>query len=289
MAKYTIVTDSCCDLPADLADELGIDVIPLTVTIGGVNYSNFLDGSDISFNQFYSRLGGGDVITTSAVNSETFRTVFESELMLGRDVLYIGFSSALSATANVGAQVAKELAEDYPKRKIIAIDSLCASMGQGLLVYLAAKERDRGATIEQVAKYVEDTKMSVAHWFTVDDLNQLRRGGRISGITAVFGTLLSIKPVLHVSNEGKLESVSKAKGRRAAVKDLFENLCRTAIKPENQVVFISHGDCIDDANDLKEMIQSKFGCEVVISYVGPVIGSHSGKGTLAVFFLGDER
>ena len=287
--NYTIITDSCCDLPPELAQELGVRVVPLSVFVDGKQYYNYLDGSDISFEDFYTKLVSGSMATTSAVNVEEFSSIFKGEFMMGTDVLYLGFSSGLSGTYNFAAQAAKFLAEQFPKRKIYTVDTLAASMGQGLLVYLAAMEKRKGKSIEEVRDFVEENKLKLCHWFTVDDLQQLKRGGRVSAATALVGTMLSIKPVLHVDNEGHLINMAKARGRSASIKAIFAKMEETAIEPENQIVFISHGNCLEDAEKLAAMVKEKWGCECVISYVGPVIGAHSGQGTLALFFLGTER
>lgn len=288
-SSFTIITDSSCDLPPSLAEKHRLRVAPLTVSLGGGSYSNFLDGSDIPFEDFYGRIASGESVTTSAVNYEQFRIVMESELILGNDVLYIGFSSALSGTYSVGVRAATELAEQYPRRRILTVDSLCASMGQGLLVDLAVSKREAGANIDETYEYVQSIKLKVCHYFTVDDLHQLQRGGRIGGASAAFGTILNIKPVLHVDDNGRLVALSKTRGRQASIKALFDAFCEKAVKPEDQTVFISHGNCREDADQLAEMINERYGCKVVISYVGPVIGAHSGQGTLALFFIADKR
>ena len=287
--NFTIITDSSCDLPARIAEQLHIRVIPLTVTIDGKQYRNYLDERDIAFDDFYTRLPEIKSVSTSAVNIDEFTTVMESEILTGRDVLYLGFSSGLSATYSASVQAAKDLSEKYPAHKIYTVDTLAASMGQGLLVYLAVLEKNKGKSIEQVRDYVESIKLSLAHWFTVDDLQQLKRGGRISAATALLGSMLNIKPVLHVDNEGHLISMQKARGRTASIKALFEKMEQSAIRPEEQVVFISHGNCYDDAKKLADMVTAKWGCRCVINYVGPVIGAHSGQGTLALFFLAAQR
>ena len=287
--NFTIITDSSCDLPAKIAEQLHIRVIPLTVTVDGVQYHNFLDEREIAFDDFYNRLPEVKSVTTSAINIAEFSTVMESELMMGKDVLYLGFSSGLSATYNAAVQAAKELSEKYPTHKIYTVDTLAASMGQGLLVYLAVMEKNQGKSIEEVRDYVESIKLSLAHWFTVADLGQLKRGGRISATTALVGTMLNIKPVLHVDNDGHLISMQKARGRAASIKALLERMEQTAVHPEKQVIFISHGNCYDDAKHLADMITAKWGCRCVINYVGPVIGAHSGQGTLALFFLATQR
>lgn len=289
MAHFTLLTDSSCDLPASVAEKLNIKVVPLSFFMDGQQYANYLDGKEMKPEEFYDKLAEGKLVTTSATNQSQFELVMESELITGHDILYIGFSSALSATYNSARLAAEELSEKFPSRKIYTVDSLCASLGQGMLLYLAAMERKKGKSIDEVRDYVEDIKGRIAHWFTVDDLYQLKRGGRISGATAIVGTMLNIKPVLHVDDEGRLVSVSKSRGRSAAIQALFKKLCDTGIEPENQTIFISHGNCLSDAKKLGEMIKAKFGCNLVINFVGPVIGAHSGNGTLALFFVATER
>ena len=215
---------------------------------------------------------------------------FEHVVAAGNDVLYLGFSSGLSGTYNAGAVAAAELSEKYPDRKIFAVDTLCASLGQGLIVYSAAKMSENGAAIEEVRDFVENNKLNLCHWFTVDDLFFLKRGGRVSAATAVMGTMLSIKPVMHVDNAGKLINVEKARGRKAAIEALLRNMRDSHTDIKDQPVFISHGDCLEDAQYLADRIKEEFGVEVaVIDYVGPVIGAHSGPGTLALFFYGKQR
>lgn len=289
MRYYTIVTDSSCDLPASLAEKLGIRVVPLSVFVEGKQYYNYLDGRDIAFEDFYQQMGQGKLVTTSAVNVELFKTIMESELLTGHDVLYIGFSSGLSGTYNAGRMAAAELQEEYPNSTILTVDSLCASLGQGMLVYQAALQKAGGKSIEEVRDFCEETKLKVCHWFTVDDLQQLKRGGRISGATALIGTMLNIKPVLHVDNEGKLISMSKARGRNGAIQALVDQMEKAAIEPEKQTIFISHGNCYDEAKRLAELVHERFGCKSVINFVGPTIAAHSGQGTLALFFIGTER
>lgn len=289
MRYYTIVTDSSCDLPASLAEKLGIRVVPLSVFVEGKQYYNYLDGRDIAFEDFYQQMGQGKLVTTSAVNVEMFKTIMESELLTGHDVLYIGFSSGLSGTYNAGRMAAAELQEEYPNSTILTVDSLCASLGQGMLVYQAALQKAGGKSIEEVRDFCEETKLKICHWFTVDDLQQLKRGGRISGATALIGTMLNIKPVLHVDNEGKLISMSKARGRNGAIQALVDQMEKAAIEPEKQTIFISHGNCYDEAKRLAELVHERFGCKSVINFVGPTIAAHSGQGTLALFFIGTER
>lgn len=276
-------------MPASLAAQLHIRVVPLSVFADGKQYYNFLDGSHIGFEEFYNRMADGEMMTTSAINVEQIKTVMEAELMCGNDVLYLGFSSALSGTYNAGVQAARQLEGVYPGKRVLTVDTLCASLGQGLLVYLCVMQKRAGKTIDEVKEYAEKTKLSVCHWFTVDDLYHLKRGGRVSGVTAVLGSMLNIKPVMHVDNNGKLVNVSKARGRNASINALFDKLCETGINIEDQAIFISHGNCRDDAEKLAKMIKEKFGSRITINFVGPVIGAHSGQGTLALFYVGKER
>ena len=290
MADYIIMTDSSCDLPADLAEKMELSVLPLYVDVDGQKYVNYLDEREIAFSEIYARLRTKCPAKTSAVNFNDFLEPMEAALRAGKDILYIGFSSGLSSTYDAGATAARELAERYPERKIYTVDSLCASMGQGLMVYLAWKQKQQGKTIDQVRDYVEDNKLHLCHWFTIDDLMFLKRGGRISGATAVVGSVLGIKPIMHVDNDGHLIKVGTARGRKASLKALADKAGELGVDLGIQTVFISHGDCLDDANYLADIMRTRFGVkEVVISYVGPVIGAHSGPGTVALFFLGRER
>lgn len=286
MNEYVIITDSSCDLPASVAESMGVQVIPLEVNMeGDIRLNN-----EIDIKEFYAYLREKHGAKTSAVNMDRFIETFEPYVAGGKDLLYIGFSSGLSATYMAGKNAAEELSEKYPDRKIMAVDSLCASLGQGLLVKYAVDKKNAGATIEEVAEYVETEKWHLAHWFTVDDLFFLKRGGRVSAATAVLGTVLQFKPVLHVDNEGHLINMSKVRGRNASIKALLEKMKETALSPEGQTIYISHGDCYDDAKALADMITAEFGItDILINEVGPVIGAHSGPGTLALFFLATER
>lgn len=290
MCDYVILTDSSCDLPAGLAEQLGVGVLPLTVEIEGKRYHNYLDGREIDPKDFYAKLRAGSPATTAAVNVGEWAEFMEPTLKAGKDILVLGFSSGLSSTCNNAAIAAEDLRASYPDRKIYVVDTLCASMGQGLLVYLAVQQKNAGKSIEEVRDWAEENKLHLCHWFTVDDLNHLKRGGRVSATTALVGTMLSIKPVLHVDDEGHLINMSKTRGRQSSLKALVDKMAETAMDPGAQVVFLSHGDCIEDAEKVAQMVKERFGVkEVVISYVGPVIGAHSGPGTLALFFLGTHR
>ena len=285
--KFVIITDSASDLSPERAKEYGVSLIPLTVTVEG---SEPVADTEADKKELYAELRAKKSATTSAINYEAALEAIGAEVGAGNDVLYIGFSSGLSSTASTGILVCKELSEQYPDRKVYGVDSLCASLGEGLLVYLAAKKRDSGASIEEVRDYVEDTKLHLCHWFTVDDLFFLKRGGRVSAATAVVGSMLSIKPVMHVDNEGHLINVGKARGRKASLEALVNKMAETAVDPASQTVFICHGDCIEDAEYTANLIRERLGVkDIMIDYTGAVIGSHSGPGTLAIFFLGTHR
>ena len=288
MSDFTIVTDSSADLPAGLVQELGVEVIPLAFTIQGKTYRNYPDDREMDPKAFYQMLRSGEVATTSAANAFEFTSTVEPILQAGRDVLILAFSSGLSTTCQSAQLAAQELSEKYPERKVYVVDTLAASLGQGLLVWLAAQEKNEGRDIEEVREWVEENKLRLCHWFTVDDLHFLKRGGRISAATAVVGSMLSIKPVLHVDDEGHLINVGKASGRAASLTALVDKMEETAIDVDT--VFISHGDCLADAEKVKAMVEERFGTQkVVINHIGPVIGAHSGPGTLALFFLGTQR
>ena len=290
MSEFVIMTDSSCDLPAPIAEQMELTVLPLHVDVDGQKYTNYLDEREISFAEIYAKLRTKCPAKTSAVNMNDFMEPMESLLRAGKDVLYIGFSSGLSGTYNAGAMAAQELADKYPERKIFTVDSLSASMGQGLLVWHAWKKKQGGASIEEVRDFVENTKLHLCHWFTIDDLMFLKRGGRISGTTAVVGSMLSIKPVMHMDNDGHLIKMGTARGRKASIKALADKAGLLGESLDQQTIFISHGDCIEDANFLADIMRSRYNVkDVVISYVGPVIGAHSGPGTVALFFLGRER
>ena len=289
MRDYIIATDSCCDFDENLIRELDLTVIPLSVHLGQDHFRNY-PGEMPESHVFYTRLSKGEPAQTSAPNVEAFMDAFRPFLEAGKDVLYLGFSSALSATYQNAAMAVEELREAFPDAVIRAVDTLCASMGQGLLVDLAVQEKRKGKSLEEVASFVQETIPHLCHWFTVGDLSQLRRGGRLSAGKAIVGNLLNIKPVLHVDHEGRLVPMESAKGRKKSVEALVRHMEETAIAPETQRIYISHGDCLGDAEVLAAAIQSKLGvASVTIGDVGPVIGAHAGLGTLALFFLGKER
>lgn len=290
MKDYIIMTDSSCDLPAALAQEMELHVIPLTVIIDGKQYLNYLDERELTIKRCYAMLREGRSATSAAVNVEQFTQAMEPYLQQGKDILYLGFSSGLSSTYSAGVLAATQLMERYPERKIYASDTLCASLGQGMLVYLAVQQKQAGKTIQQVRDYVEATKLNLCHWFTVDDLHHLRRGGRVSIASAVVGTVLGIKPVLHVDDNGRLILMERARGRKAALKRMAQIMAEMAVDPKEQVIFISHGDDLEDAERLANIVREQVGVkEIIIHTVGPVIGAHAGPGTIALFFLGKKR
>lgn len=290
MRDYVLATDSSCDLPQTLVDKFELTVVPLTVTVNGKTYTNYLDGSDIGFKEFYDFSRAKAEITTSCPSLDAFKKAFTEILESKRDILYLGFSSALSATTQNARITAEELKEKYPDSKIIVVDSLAASMGQGLFVKYVFDEKQKGGSIEEVAQYAEDTKLHICHWFTVTDLMHLKRGGRISATTAIAGTALNVKPVMHMDDEGRLINVGKARGRKASLQALIDHMKETAINPEEQTIYISHGDCEDEVREFAKEIKKQVGFkEVEINYVGPVIGGHTGAGVVALFFYGTHR
>lgn len=289
--RFEIVTDSSCNLTEELIDRFGVHVLPLTFMIDGAQYQSYLKGERTDLKQFYTMMREGKVITTSLPNMAESEELLRGLLDAGRDVLYVGFSSGLSGTYEATSLLLRELEEEYPDRKIISVDTLAASLGEGLLVYLAAQRAQAGASIEEVRDWLEENKLHLAHWFTVDDLMFLLRGGRVSKTSAYAGTLLNIKPVMHVDDEGHLVPVDKVRGRKKAIHALVDHMEETAQQPvEEQVVFITHGDCMEDAEHLADEIRRRLGVtQFVFNYVDPVIGAHSGPGTLALFFLASER
>lgn len=290
MSKFKIITDSSCDLTAELAEQLELDVLCLSVLAEDKVYKNYLDGREISPTDYYNMLRSGLMAKTAAANIEDFNDIFKKWLDDGYDVIYLGFSSALSGTFNTGKIVADEMSEKYPERKIYCVDTLAASLGQGMLVYYAANMQKSGASIDEVRDWVEENKLSQAHLFTVNDLHHLQRGGRVSKTTAIIGSALGVKPLMHCDNEGKLVKTGVVRGRQASLDSLVKRMKETIINPEGQTVFISHGDCIDDAEYVKsEILKALPVKEVIINFVGPVIGTHSGPGTMALFFFASER
>lgn len=289
--NFEIVTDSSCNLVEDMIDEFGLHILPLTFMVDGEQYQSYLKGERTDLKQFYTMMREGKVITTSLPNLAESEDLLRGLLDAGRDVLYIGFSSGLSGTYQAIDLLLKDLAAQYPERTVRSVDTLAASGGQGLLVWYAAQKARAGASLEEVLTWLEENKLHLAHWFTVDDLMFLWRGGRVSKTSAWAGTILNIKPVMHVDDEGHLIPLEKVRGRKKSLIALVNHMDESAIRPvEDQMVFITHGDCIEDAEFVADLVRSRFGVrDVVINYVDPVIGAHSGPGTMALFFLADKR
>lgn len=287
--SFHILTDSCTDYPLSYVQkQKDLTILPLTYEIDGTSYTP--DGTDDFTRAFYEELRGGKVAKTSQVNMETWKKAFKTILEQGQDILCIAFSSALSGTYHAAMQAAEEVAPKFPQRKLLVIDSLSASLGQGLLVHYAIEKRDAGASIEETAQWVEDNKQNIAQWFTVDDLQFLRRGGRVSATAAYIGGIVKIKPIMHVSSEGKLIPQEKVTGRKRSLRVLGDKVKEKMVDPANNVVFITHGDCADEAQWLANYVKENVGVkDVMVSFVGPVIGSHSGPGTMAIFFLSTSR
>ena len=288
MNNYVIFTDSSCDLSQEMIKKRGIYSASLSFRFDDSEkiYSN----NEMPIKDFYDKMRAGGVAKTSAVNSEIFATEFKKLLDQGLDILYIGFSSGLSTTFNSARLAAEQLKDEYPERKIFTVDTLAASAGIALLIDLVLSKKNSGATIEEAKEYAEAMKLKICHWFTVDDLVYLKRGGRVSPTAAFFGNMLGIKPVLHVDNEGHLINVLKVRGRRSSVMMLADKYGELCDDDGDKKVYISHADCLTEAEELGKIIKERFGAETkLITNVGTVIGAHSGPGTIALFFVGKER
>ncbi len=289
MTDYIFFTDSTTDLSPALVQEMDAVVIPLTFTLDGQDYLNYPDDRAMSSDVFYDRLRQGSSCTTAQINTATFIDSFTPYLEQGRDILYIAFSSGLSGTYQASLLAARELKEKYPERTIECVDSLQASMGEGLVAYTAAMLRKEGQSLQEVAAWVRENAQSFCAWFTVSDLMFLKRGGRLSGTAAVAGTLLGIKPVLHVDSEGHLVAMEKVRGRKASLDALVKHYREGAFDHENQTVFVSHGGCYEDAKYVADKVAAIGAKRIEINSIGPVIGAHSGPGTVALFFTGSGR
>lgn len=291
MREYIIMTDSCADLTAAEAADLQVKVVPLSYVMDDVTYVNYPDHSELDPKEFFRRVGEGAACSTSAVSVGTFVDTMRPLLAEGKDILYIAFSSGLSTTYQSACIAAEDLRAEFPDATITVVDSLSASRGQGLLVHYAAWEKRKGKTLQEVAEFTRELVPHNIHWFTVSDLNQLKRGGRISATTALVGTMLNIKPVLRVNETGHLESVTKSRGIKAALTELVNQMEKTGKAPlADQTVLICHADCEDNVAFVKKLLYERFGVtDVRAEYIGPVIGSHTGLGTLGLFFIGEHR
>lgn len=288
--SFAIVTDSCANLPERLIERYHLYILSLMFRVGDKEYYSYIQGEVTDLAPFYDMMRKKEAVSTSQINPDVCSAMFRSVLDEGQDLLYIGFSSALSSTFQTAHMVLEELRAAYPQRKIYALDTLGASLGEGLLVWYAANRREQGESIEQVYQWLLENRLHLCHWFTVDDLFFLQRGGRVSSAAALFGTMLGVKPVLHMDNEGRLIPVAKVRGRKNSLDALIQRMEKLAIRPQEQTVFITHGDCIDDAQYVEREVRRRMRVrDVLINYVDPVIGAHSGPGTVALFFLGSER
>lgn len=288
-ASYVIFTESTGDLTPALIEAADLRVLPMAFTLDGKDYRNYPDGREMSSHDYYEKLRAGSLCTTSQVTMLEFQQAFTPVLEAGQDILYLAFSSGLSGTYQSGCIAAEELKEKFPGRRIVCVDSLQASMGEGLFCYLVGKKRCQGADLDTAADYARQIAPQVCAWFTVDDLMFLKRGGRVSGAAAVAGTLLGIKPVLHVDEEGHLIPKEKVRGRRASLDALVKHFEATALDKTGGTVFISHGDCADDARYVIDKLRALGVKEIEMGDIGPVIGAHSGPGTVALFWLGSAR
>ncbi len=290
MNDYVIITDATCDLPPALAEQMGIDVIPMEFTMNDKIYKHYSDAREMSFQTFYQRTRDGEISVTSQINRVTYEKHFSQILNAGKDVLYIAFSSGLSGTYQASTIIAEELTKQYENRRIVCVDSRAASIGEGLLVYTAAQKKAEGMDFDQLLEWVTGNRDHTCHWFTVNDLNHLKRGGRVSAVSAVVGSALGIKPVLHTDTQGHLIPVSNVRGRKKSLDTLVEHMINTCTNPEEQTIFIGHGDDMEAAEYVKSLVNEKFHVkDIIISYIGPVIGSHTGCGVIALFFFGTEK
>ncbi len=290
MRDYVIVTDSSCDLPAKLVEELELQVVPLAFTLGETTYRNYPDNREMEPEAFYARLAAGEMATTTAVNVGQAMDILEPILQGGKDVLVLGFSSGLSATFHSFQMAAAELADRYRQRRAYAVDTLCASLGQGMLVAQAARLRQQGMDMDQVRSWVLDNRLHQCHWFTVNDLNFLKRGGRVSAATALVGTMLQIKPVMHMDDAGHLINMAKARGRKASLLALVDKVRELGTEPDQQTMYVSHSACLEDAQFVADEVKRRYGVkEVILNNIGPVIGAHTGPGCVALFFTGSKR
>lgn len=287
MSDYVVTVNSTVDLPKEWLAERNVPVIPLKYTIDGETYE---DMAGLSSKEFFQKLRDGKMATTSQINPEEAREALEPFLKEGKDVLHLAFSSALSGTCNSMRIAAEELKEEYPERKIIVIDTLCACLGEGLLLYYVLKLKKEGKTIEEVEAWVEENKLHICHNVTVDDLNHLQRGGRISKTAAVLGTMVQIKPMIHMADDGSLQVVGKERGRKRSLNKIVDKAVEQSKGWEQDIVMITHGDCLEDAQYVAELVRAKMGIEnILINNIGTVVGSHTGPGVVAVFCMGNKR
>lgn len=290
MSSYVIFTDADSDMQIDMVKQLGVGIQPMRFTLNGTEYYNWLDERDITNADFYRELRAGGQTSTSQTNTNEYADTFRPALQAGKDVLYIGFSSGLSGTVNAAAMAIEDLEKEFPGREVVVVDSLSASLGQCLLVQMAAIMQQEGKTLHEVADWLRANCGKLAHWFTVDDLQFLKRGGRITGTAAFMGSMLNIKPVMNVDENGKLHAVDKVRGRKNSLLRLVEEAEKAAVKPQENIVYVAHADCPEDAAFVADEIQKRLAPkEIVVQYIGPVIGGHAGPNTVAIAFFADKR
>lgn len=287
MNEYVIIVNSTVDVPKEWLEQRNVPFIPMKYTIGGETYKDMMG---LSAKEFFQKLRNGEMAVTSQVNPDEAKEALEPYLKEGKDVLYLGFSSALSGTYNSMRLAAEELREEYPDRKIILVDTLCACLGEALLLYYVLKQRDAGKSIEEAAQWAEDNKLHICHNVTVDDLHHLQRGGRVSKTAAVLGTMVQIKPMIHMDNHGSLQVIGKERGRKKSLNKIVDMAVEQSKGYENEIIMITHGDCIEDAEYVAQRVRDKMGISnILINNIGTVIGSHTGPGVVAVFCMGNER
>ncbi len=290
MSEYVIITDTTTDLSAELIKDLDIIVIPMVFEMSGKKYTHYSDYREMDVITFYNKLRGGETSVTSQINPGTFTDLFEPILESGKDILYLAFSSALSGTYQSSIIAKDDISDKYPDRKICIVDTKAAALGEGMFVYNCVMKKREGMSIDELTDWATQNVDHVCHWFTVDDLNHLKRGGRIGAASAAIGTALGIKPVLHVDDEGHLVAAAKIRGRKKSLDELISRMEKTVENPQDQVVFIGHGDCLDDAKYVANIVKEKFGVkDIIIGFIGPIIGTHSGPGTVALFFMGSKK
>ena len=287
MSNYVITVNSTVDLPKAWLEERGVPVIPLRYTIDNETY---VDMEGLSSKEFFGKLRNGSMAVTSQVNPDQAREMLEPFLKEGKDVLHLAFSSGLSGTYNSMRLAAEELKEDYPERKIMVLDTRCACMGEGVLLYYVLKKKEEGSSIEEAFAYAEEMKEHIGHYVTVDDLNHLYRGGRLSKTSAVLGSMIKIKPIIVVNEEGKLEVVAKERGRKKSMNTIVDLAVERTGEFKQEIVMVTHGDCLEEAEYLADIVREKMGVDnILINNIGTVIGGHTGPGVLAVFCLADHK
>lgn len=288
--NFVIVTDVNCDFTPEMVEKLGVSVIPMEFSIDGVSYYHYPDAHEMSMEDFYAQIRGGKMPTTTQINQMTYRKFFTPILEEGKDILYICFSSGLSSTWQSSCMAARELEEKFPGRRVISVDSRAASAGEGLLVMYAVRMKENGASMEEIATWIEENRDYVCHWVLVDDLKHLHRGGRLPAVAAVAGMALGIKPLIHVTEEGKLEPMGKVRGRKKGVDFLLKQIEGTCPNPRESIMWIVHTACEDEAKDFLKTVKSTYHPkELYLSEIGPVIGAHTGVGVLAIVFLGTHK